>query len=184
MSRINAVDPATAQGRARDLLDGVQKKLGITPNLMRVMANQPAVLDAYLKLNEALGQGGFDAKAREAVALAVAGANACDYCASAHSAISKGLKVEPAEIEARLAGRSSDPALSAALGFARRVVETRGFVSDVDLKAVRDAGHGDAEIVEVVALVAANILTNYINHVAQTAIDFPAVDASAHRVAA
>lgn len=184
MSRIDAIDPATAQGRARELLDGVQKKLGVTPNLMRVMANQPAVLDAYLGLGETLGRGGFDARAREAVALTVAGANACDYCASAHAAISKGLKVDADEIEARLAGRSADPALDAALRFARRVVEARGFVTDDDLAAVRRAGHGDGEIVELVALVAMNILTNYINHVAQTAIDFPAVDASAHRVAA
>lgn len=184
MSRIQAVDPAVAEGRARDLLDGVRKKLGVAPNVMRVMANQPAVLEGYLRLGEALAQGAFDAKAREAVALTVAGANACDYCASAHSAISRSLKVEPAEIEAHLAGRSADPRLDAALAFARRVVEARGEVSDADIAAARAAGHDDAAIVEIVALVAANILTNYLNHVARTVIDFPAVSASAHRVAA
>lgn len=182
MSRIQAVDPATTNGRARELLDGVQQKLGITPNLMRVMANQPAVLDAYLQVGEALGKGSFDIKTREAIALAVAGANDCGYCASAHSAISKGLKVDTAEIEARLAGSSSDPRLAAGLAFARAIVAKRGEVSDADVGAVRAAGYSDGEIVEIVANVSANILTNYLNHVAATEIDFPQVDSSGYRV--
>ena len=175
MPRINAVDPATADGRAKELLDGVQKKLGLTPNLMRTMANQPAVLDAYLKLGDALGHGSFDARTREAIALATAGANACDYCASAHSAISKGLKVPASEIEAHLGGRSADQKLDALLAFSRAIVAKRGEVTDMDLAAVRSAGHADSAIVETVANVALNILTNYLNHVAQTEIDFPAV---------
>jgi len=181
MPRIPAVNPATASGRAKELLDAVQRSLGVTPNLMRTMAHQPAVLDAFLKFGEALAKGGFDAKSREAIALTVAGANACDYCASAHSAISRSLKVDDAEIEARLAGRSADAKLNAALTFARAVVAKRGEVSDADLAAVRDAGHADAAIVEIVAHVAANIFTNYLNHVAGTAIDFPEVEAAPFR---
>lgn len=183
MPRIQPVDPAEATGRARDLLGAVKAKLGLTPNIVRTMAAQPAVLDAYLKTSEALGQGGFDARAREAIALAVAGANDCGYCASAHTAISRGLKVEDAEIQARLAGHSGDPKLDAALTFARAVVAKRGEVSDSDIAAVRLAGHDDAAIVEIVGNVALNILTNYLNHVARTEIDFPVVDASAHRAA-
>lgn len=177
MPRIQAVNPTTATGRAKDLLDAVQKKLGAVPNLMRTMANQPAVLDAYLKFGEALGQGSFDAKTREAIALATAGANACDYCASAHTAISKSLKVDPSEIEARLAGRSADLELQAVLDFAKAVIAKRGEVSDSDLAAARGAGYDDGTIVEIVANVTLNILTNYLNHVAQTEIDFPVVDA-------
>lgn len=104
MPRIRAIDPAVATGRAKVLLDGVQKKLGATPNLLRTMANQPAVLDAFLSVGEALGRGRFDAKTREAIALAVAGANGCDYCASAHATISKGLKVDQSEINSHLGG--------------------------------------------------------------------------------
>ena len=67
-------------------------------------------------------------------ALTVAGANTCEYCASAHTAFSKSLKVDDAEIGLRLGGRSGDPKLDAALVFARRIVETRGFVSDDDVR--------------------------------------------------
>jgi len=176
MPRLTPVDPATASGEAKVLLDGVQKKLGMTPNIIRTIVNAPAALKAYFGINEALAGGRFDAKTREAFALAVAGANACEYCASAHTALSKSLKVDDVEIDRRLDGHSSDPALDAALVFARAVVEKRGFVSDDDIAAVRAAGHDDGAIAEIVAHVVSNIFTNYVNHVAETEIDFPKVD--------
>ena len=183
MPRLTAVDPATATGEAKTLLDGVQKKLGATPNLLRTLANAPAALNAYLGFGEALAGGRLDARTREAIALAVAGANACDYCASAHTAISKGLRVEDAEIGLRLAGRSSDTKLDAILVFARAIVAKRGLVSEADLAAVRAAGHNDGVIAEIVANVAVNLFTNYFNHVAETEIDFPRVDAARLRAA-
>jgi len=183
MPRLNAIDPATATGEAKALLDGVQKKLGAAPNLLRTLANAPSALKAYLGFGEALSGGHFDAKSREAFSLAVAGANACEYCASAHTAISKSLKVDDVEINRRLRGHSADPKLDAALVFARKVVDTRGLVGDDDIKAVRDAGHDDGAIAEIVANVAVNIFTNYFNHVADTEIDFPKVDLSQAKAA-
>jgi len=178
MSRLNTVNPETATGRAAELLGAVKANMGAVPNLTKVMANQPAVLDAFLGLGDALSKGSFDPKTREAIALTVAGTNTCDYCASAHSAISQSLKVEQAEIDLRLKGQSSDPKLAALLTFANAVVKKQGLVSDDDLAAVRDAGYDDGAIAEVTAHVAANIFTNYINHVAQTEIDFPVVKTS------
>lgn len=179
MARIPAITDAEASGAAAELFGAIKGKLGIVPNLYRVTANQPVVLKALLGLGETLGGGSFDVRTREAIALAVAGENSCDYCASAHTAISKSLKVDPAEIEARLHGRSADPKVQAILTFARAVVAEKGRVSDADLAAARAAGLGDAEIVEVVANVVANIFTNYLNHVADTEIDFPVVRAEA-----
>lgn len=175
MSRLNVVDPASATGKAAELLSTVKASLGTAPNLTKVMANQPAVLDAFLAIGGALSNGAFDAKTREAIALTVAGANGCDYCASAHSAISESLKVDPKEIERRLLAQSDDSKLQALLMFAKTIVDKRGLVSDADIAAVKRAGHDDAAITEVTAHVAANIFTNYINHVADTEIDFPIV---------
>jgi uncharacterized peroxidase-related enzyme len=176
MPRLTAIDPATATGEAKALLDAVQKKLGIAPNVIRTMASAPAVLKAYLAFSDALSGGRFDARSREAIALTVAGANDCEYCAAAHTAFSKSLKVEDSEIDRRLDGHSSDPELDASLVFAGKLVEKRGFVSDDDIVAVRAAGLDDGAVTELVANVAANILTNYLNHVAQTEIDFPKID--------
>jgi len=183
MPRISAIDPATAAGEAKELLDGVQKKIGMTPNIFRAMAHSPAALKTYIGFGETLSGGRFDAKAREAIALTVAGANGCEYCASAHAAISRNLKVDDTEINRRLEAGSNDPKLDAALVFARKIVDTGGFVSDEDLATVRAAGHDDEAIVEIVANVAANIFSNYFNHIAQTDIDFPKVDIPQMRAA-
>ncbi len=67
MPRLNPVNPNTAQGAAKLLLDGVQKSFGMTPNLMRTLANSPAALEAYLGLLKALGGAGIDAKTRESI---------------------------------------------------------------------------------------------------------------------
>lgn len=176
MPRIRPLDPAAAEGKAKQLLDGVQKALGTTPNLMRSLAHSPAALGAYLGFGQALGGASLDAKTREAIALTVAGLNGCDYCASAHSAIGAKLGAEPGELSLNLAGRSGDPKVQAILDFAQAVVVKRGWVSDQDLAAAHAAGLGDGEIAEVVASVALNIFTNYFNHIAATEVDFPLVE--------
>lgn len=72
-------------------------------------------------------------------------------------------------------GASSDPKVDAAVRFAATIVRQRGHVSDADVAAARKAGFDDAQLVEIVAHVALNTLTNYVNEVALTEIDFPAV---------
>ena len=173
MARLTQVADGDATPETADLFGAIRKKIGMVPNLYRVAGNQPAALAGLLGLNEALAGGGFDARTREAIALTVAGANGCDYCASAHAAISSGLKVPPEAIEDHLLGRSTDPRMAAILSFATDIVERRGMVSDADVSRARAAGLTDADIVETVANVVANIFTNYLNNVAKTDIDFP-----------
>jgi len=171
--------PATidaAPEKSRLLLQGVQKQLGSVPNLFRVVANSPAALEAYLSQSGALAKGELDAPTRERIALAVAQFNGCGYCLSAHSYLAKRIaKLSDAEVEANRDGGSGDPKAAAAVRFAVRVTEARGHVTDADVQAVRAAGFNDAQIVEIVQHVALNTWTNYINVVAQTDIDFPAV---------
>lgn len=183
MPRLTPIDPARAEGKAKALLDGVHKALGKTPNLVRTLAHSPAALQAYLGLGKALDGASLDGKTREAIALTVAGENGCDYCASAHTAIGGLLGAPAEELGRNLAGRSSDPGVQAVLEFTRAVVQKRGRVSDRDLDAVRRGGLGEGEIAEVVAVVAANIFSNYFNHVAGTEIDFPLVETGAKAVA-
>ncbi len=176
MSRLTPIDPTQAEGKAKTLLDAVQQKLGMAPNILRTMANAPAALEAYLAFNQALAGASLDAKTRESIALTVAGANGCDYCASAHTALGGMLGIGAAELSANLESRSHDARLDAILKFANAVVAKRGWVSDEEVAALRAAGLGDREITEIIATVAFNIFTNYFNHIAQTDVDFPLVE--------
>lgn len=164
---------------ARPLLEAVQNQLGSVPNLFRVVANSPAALEGYLGLNAALSKGALDGATRERIALAVAEINGCHYCLSAHTFLAKNIaKLDDAEITANRNGTSSDPKADAAVRFARKVAHARGHASDADIDAVKQAGFDDAQIIEIVTHVALNTLTNYVNEVAGTAIDFPIVPAA------
>lgn len=107
MSRIPAIDPARADAKAQPLLDAVNKSLGVTPNLFRVAANSAAALEGLLDLNGALAKGRLDARTRETIALAVAEANGCDYCLSAHSVLGAGAGLSEADIAAARVGRAT-----------------------------------------------------------------------------
>jgi uncharacterized peroxidase-related enzyme len=176
MSRIPTFETIEASpAAAQPLLTAVQKQLGVVPNLFRVVANSPAGLEGYLGLNGALAKGKLDARTRERIALAVAEVNGCGYCLAAHSYLGKNLaKLDEAEILANRHGSSNDAKADAAVRFAVAVVDARGHVSDAAVQAVRAAGYGDAEIIEIVLHVALNTLTNYVNEVAGTVVDFPA----------
>ena len=177
MSRIQT--PASidaAPTAAQPLLAAVNKQLGMVPNLFRVVANSPAALEGYLGLNGALAKGALDARTRERLALAVAELNGCDYCLSAHTYLGKNLAhLDDADMAANREGGSTDPQAAAAVRFAAKVVHARGHVSDADVQAVKAAGYSDAQVIEIVAHVALNTLTNYINVVAGTEVDFPVV---------
>jgi len=175
MQRLISVNPAEATGKTKQLLDGVQAKLGITPNLMKTLAAGPAALEAYLNFGAALGTGHLDAKFREQIALAVAQANSCEYCLSAHSTIGKMVGLKPEEIAASREAHAQDAKRDAGLQFAQSLVVQRGEVSDQAVAQVKAAGYSDGDVAEIVANVAINIFTNYFNHVARTDVDFPRV---------
>ena len=108
--------------------------------------------------------------------MAVAEINGCGYCLAAHNYLGTNLaKLSAEEIAANRRGTSNDAKAAIAVGFAAKITKDRGQVSDGDVQAVRDAGYSDAEIVEIVGHVALNTLTNYINEVLGTEIDFPTV---------
>jgi uncharacterized peroxidase-related enzyme len=173
-TRIKAIQNNEATGKAKELLDAVQAKLGMTPNLMKTLAHSAAVLEGYLGLNQALSST-LSATQREQIAIAVANANGCRYCLSAHSAIGNSAGLSAEEISSAREARANDPKAQAVLKLASEIVTERGSISDEGLAAARTAGLTDAEITEVVGNVALNILTNYFNNVAQTEIDFPEV---------
>ncbi len=173
MPRMAPLEPETTQGPARDLMESVQQKMGRVPNMMRTMANAPAVLDAYLAFSGKLDRGHLPARLRQQIALAVGQANDCQYCLAAHSTIAKSVGLTSDQIRDSRLGTAIDPKADTLIRFARKVVTDRGKVADADLKAVRSAGFDDEAIAEVVAHVALNIFTNYFNLVTDPEIDFP-----------
>ncbi len=171
---------ADAPVASQPLLEGVHRQLGLVPNLFRVVSNSPAALRGFLDLSAALGKGALPAATRERIALAVAQVNGCGYCLAAHTYLGKNVaRLDDAEIAFNRRGGSNDPKADAAVRFAVSIVRERGHVGDDAVRTVRLAGYDDAQIIEIVTHVALNTLTNYINEIAGTEIDFPAVSPEA-----
>jgi uncharacterized peroxidase-related enzyme len=175
MSRINAIDPATASGDARRLLDAVQAQLGVTPNFIRILAHAPKALEGFLGLYGAAAGFSLDKAAQERIALAIAEGNACEYCVSAHTAIGRHAGLSNAEMLLNRQGSASDAGHAAAVALARALNDNLGDITTQEFDAARGAGLSDTAIVEIIALVALNIFTNLIGKATRVEIDFPKV---------
>jgi uncharacterized peroxidase-related enzyme len=177
MARVQVIDPKTATGAAKALLDAVQAQLGITPNFIRVLANSPKALEGFLGLYGALGGFSLDKSTQERIALAVAESNACQYCVSAHTAIGRGAGLTNEEMALNRQGRSAADAKAAgAVAFAKALNDNKGEVTGAEVEAARAAGPTDGEIVEVITVVALNVFTNILGKATRVEIDFPKVE--------
>ena len=173
--RIEPLPDDEASPTSLDLLQQVERALGMVPNLHRTLAHAPAALGGYVALTKALAGGRLSARLREQIAVATAGVNRCDYCAAAHTLLGKGAGVDADELLRNLDAESSDPNVAQILTFVRALISERGAVTDAQLRAVREAGLGDADLVELVAHVGMNWFTNAFNRLARTEVDFPAL---------
>ena len=172
MSRIPAISLDTATDATRPALEGVKKKIGFLPNVFTTLAQAPVAFDTYLQASAILGKTSLSAQEKEAIYLATSQVNGCDYCLSAHTVFAGKAGLSAQDI---IAARHGE--LNAYAALARQLTETRGHLSDEQLAAARAAGIDDRKIIEVIALVAVQTLTNYLNNTALTDIDFPAVEA-------
>jgi uncharacterized peroxidase-related enzyme len=175
VNRITQLDPAQASDKTKRLFEQLQKQLGLVPNLHRVLATAPAALEGYFNLSRALAGGSLDGKIREQIAITVAESNLCNYCLSAHAFIGRKIGLTEWDIENARRAHAATAKTDAILKLARNVVVLRGQVSDADLDRARACGVTDGEIIETIANVVVNIFSNYVNHVAHTAVDFPEV---------
>ncbi len=175
MSRVQLIDAASASPERRALLAPIQSAFGSTPAMFRAVANSPAALKSMWAAFGALGSGVVPAKLGEQIAVAVADRNACEYCLAAHTALGRKAGASVDEMSAAQMGESSDPRTAAALRFALKLVDQRGQVADGDVQALRAAGFDDEAIVEILAHVALNLFTNYVNVAFAVPVDFPAV---------
>ena len=178
MSRLSIPALDAVPDASKPILDAVHKRLGVVPNMYRLIAQSPATLQGFVSNNAALAKT-LDVKTRERIALAVAQVDGCDYCLSAHTYLGLNLaKISPEEIALNRTGASGEATANAAVSFAAKVVRERGHVTAADVQAVRAAGFSDGQIVEILAVTAENIFTNLLNVVAETDIDFPIVHAA------
>lgn len=175
MSRIALLNREQAPADSAQLLDQVQAAFGATPNMFRAVANSPAALASMWAAFGALGGGSLGARLGEQIAVAIADLNNCEYCLAAHTALGRKAGASSEEMRAAQAGQSDDPKTAAALRFAAAMVSQRGQVDTAEVDALRWAGFNDGQIMEIMAHIALNLFTNYVNVAFAVPVDFPQV---------
>ncbi|QKJ66572.1 carboxymuconolactone decarboxylase family protein [Deefgea piscis] len=175
MPRVQLINAAETTANRQVLLAQIQQAFGATPNMFKAVANSPAALTSMWGSFAALGAGVLGAKLGEQIAVAIANQNRCEYCLAAHTVLGKNAGVSADELRAAQAGQSSDPKTAAALAFALKVVKNRAQVSNQDISELRAVGFDDEHIVEILAHIALNIFTNYVNVAFEVPVDFPLV---------
>ena len=175
MPRITPAPIDKTDTRTAATLKAAKARLGMLPNLFTTLARAPAALNGYLQLAESLAGGRLSGRQRELVAIAIAQENGCEYCLSAHAAIARGLGLEDEDIVRARHGGATDPLDDAVTEFALLVTRTRAAITDKEVEFARQSGLDDGLVIEIIANVALNVLTNYVNRVAGTDVDFPLI---------
>lgn len=173
MARLKALEPDQASGKLKELFAAVNTKMGLVPNVMRTMANSPTVLEGYLAFEQSLSKSSIGNEFNELIALTVAAVNDCDYCNSAHSFSAGKLGIDIQSVELAREAVSVDDKISAGLKFVKEITLLKGHVSEMAVEKVKKAGYDDTAIIEIIAAVAINVFTNYLNNAADTVLDFP-----------
>ena len=172
--KFNLVTKDSDNKEAREILESINKTVGMTPNVYAAMANSPLVLSAYLEFSDSLQGSMLPALLREKIALTVSGVNACEYCQRAHYAVGRSLKADADELKENIKGCSIDGEHGVALTLASEIVENKGRVSQEVLKKALGI-YGEKGIVEIYAVIMVAMFGNYFNHLAETEPDFPEI---------
>jgi len=173
MKNLDKLTYEEAETEAQKIFNALKKKIGKVPNLYATVANSPVALAAVLSYAEKLNSGEFNPKEVEAIALAVSQENECHYCLSAHTAIGNMLGYTVEETIGLRNGNIEDTKLQALVKLTQKIVETKGWPQQQLVDDFFVAGYSKAALVELIGFVSLNIFNNYLNHIAETEVDFP-----------
>ena len=174
MNRLDILTLQDAPEASRPLLEDSQKGFGMVPNLHAVMAAAPSLLEGYKHLHDLFQSSSFNADELTVVWQTINVEHGCHYCIPAHTMIANGMKVDPGLSEA-LRNRTAMPnaRLQALQDMTLKVVRERGKVDGADVQAFYAAGYGPQQLLEIILGLAQKVMSNYVNHLADTPVDQP-----------
>ncbi len=176
MHGFNAVEIKGAEGDTKAALDKTAKAFGGVPNIMKMLANAPKLLEAIVDLNSAACSGDITPKMVEQIAITTSGRNNCDYCVATHMYVGQKFGLTDAELTKNIYGNTDDPKVAPLLNFAKQLVDKRGQIDKTIIDEVRMAGYDDKAILDVLGVVGVYTFLNYLNHLTKPELDFPAVE--------
>jgi alkylhydroperoxidase family enzyme len=172
MSNFELYNLENAPEAAKPLLEKSIEGFGMLPNLHAVMAESPALLDAYQQLHELAQNASFDKDELTVVWQTINVEHGCHYCVPAHTAIANMMGVD-ADITEAL--RNQSPLESTKLETLRDttllMVRNRGIIEQVDIDTFYAVGFNKQNLLDIVLILAQKVMSNFTNHLAETPVD-------------
>lgn len=172
MIKFEVNNPETAKEAAKPWLDKAKNTFGFVPNLQRVMAESPALLEGYLTLFDIFGKSGFTPTEQQVVYLTVNYEHECHYCMAGHSGLAKYAGVSDDVIQSLRDGQPiADAKLEALRKFTTIMVEKRGWADEAEIEEFIGAGYDRQAVLDIVLGISVKVMSNYTNHLASTPLD-------------
>ncbi len=172
MSRFTFHTEETAPEASKPLMKQSIKAFGRLPGLHKVLAESPQAYEAYQTLHKLFQETSFDAEELTVVWQTINVEHECHYCVPAHTGIAHMMNVDPSLIEAL---RNSEPMPNAKLQALQNttleMVRNRGHLTPETIDAFFAAGYGPKQLLEINLGLAQKIMSNYVNHFAETPVD-------------
>lgn len=167
---IHSIDSAPT--KSKEILVSTQNRTGFIPNFYRVMAESPVLLKAYKEIGKLFNEASFSPIEREIIEMTINQVNGCTYCIAAHSYFDR-LSKFPEEILTALIENKplENPKLQTLRIFTKIIIEKRGWVLPEEIETFLSAGYSKEQVFELIVGVAHKIMSNYVNHIAETPID-------------
>ena len=146
---------------------------GNVPNIYRMLADNPAVLESFVTQEQLLEARGVLSHAEHAVvALIVASHAGCRYCEAVFAKELESAGISPAIRRTIQKGKLPRDRRLAALAHAtRRTLASHGRLGRAEIGALERRGLAWPELLEITSIIAAYTLATYANNLARTRID-------------
>ncbi|MEI6896861.1 MAG: carboxymuconolactone decarboxylase family protein [Psychromonas sp.] len=164
----------SAPAKSKPMLEQSLNDYGMVPNLHAVMAEAPALLEGYQTLHKLFTESSFNAEELTVVWQTINVEHGCHYCVPAHTAIAHSMEVD-VKITDALRNRTAMPTekLQVLHETTISMVRDRGVLSEQLLTHFFAAGYGQQQLLEIVLGLSQKVISNYTNHLANTAVDEP-----------
>ncbi|OXI36393.1 carboxymuconolactone decarboxylase family protein [Burkholderia aenigmatica] len=169
---LHTIDSAPAE--SKPVLQQFQQTFGIVPNIAAAMAASPVLINGFIGLFERVHASSLTEPQIQTLLLTNAVTNASEWPVAFHTALALKQGVTHADVDAiRRGGLPGDATLAALSATARKLIDTRGRLADADRQSFLDAGFSAEQLLEVIAVVAASTITNYVGSVTRPTLEAP-----------
>jgi len=162
----------SAPARSKPVLETLQHAFGFIPNIAGAMAGSPTLINSFISVFQNAHSGSFTEDQIQTLLLTNAVTNASPWPVAFHTFLALKEGLDPADVEAIRVGHAPKNAKHAALsGLAKSFIEQRGHASAPALQAFFDAGFKEEQVLELINVVAASTLTNYVASVTRPPLE-------------